>query len=69
MTLAWGSAEHHALTVEEINIPKRNRRMCLCGCRKKVTHNVKANGIALSEGCELQAWRNRRKLSALTRGY
>lgn len=62
----WGSAAHHALYVEAISAdawPMRQRRMCRCGCRRKVTHSVKANGVALSAGCELRAQRFAKEMS------
>ena len=47
----WGSIVHHALYVEPIG--KSRRRNCLCGCRKRSTHRLMANGVCMSTGCEL----------------
>lgn len=49
----WGSAEHHVRYAE----PVVTRRRCRCGCKGRVTHNGKANGIALADGCELSVRR------------
>ena len=59
----WGSAHHHQLYVEPIGeeYPKRRRRLCHCGCRRKVTHRVAANGVTLSVGCEMRATRTKRE--------
>lgn len=62
----WGSAHEHVLYVEPF--PKdspyyRRRRMCRCGCRKRITHIVMANGVGLGWGCEMEAHRFRRKFS------
>lgn len=59
----WGSAIHHRLYVHQIgpDYPMRRRRMCRCGCRKKVSHTVCANGVALASGCELRARRTMRE--------
>lgn len=59
-----GSAAVHALYIEEAPRSRRGRRICHCGCRKMKTHLVKANGVALSGGCELEA---RRALERLKR--
>ena len=51
---SWASSNEHVRYAEPI--PKeywRRRRKCRCGCGKKATHNGKANGIALTDGCEL----------------
>lgn len=54
-TAEWGqraSAFEHAMYVE----PVQSRRRCRHdGCRKRITHNAMANGIALSSGCEFHA--------------
>lgn len=61
----WASAEHHRLYITEIKIPVRNRRKCRCGCGKKETHSVRANGISLAGGCELAAHRWKRQLDKM----
>ena len=48
---SWGSAEHHALYVQPYEHP--DRRLCRCGCRKRRSHMLAANGVALASGCEL----------------
>lgn len=58
----WGSAKHHKLTLKKIDKADKRRRLCACGCKKRVTHLVMANGVALAEGCELRARRWRRDL-------
>ena len=57
----WGSVFHHALAV--IPIEGRRRRMCRCGCRKRSTHKVCANGVALMQGCEAAAGEWAQKMS------
>lgn len=53
-TTNWGrhgSALEHVRYAEPI--APRSRRRCHCGCRRRATHVGKANGVALTEGCEL----------------
>lgn len=57
----WGSATEHSMYVEPVNFGRR-WRLCRCGCRKRVTHAVFANGVALANGCELSIHRFIRKL-------
>lgn len=52
----WGSATEHLLYVEPINPPKWLGK-CRCGCRRRITHAAKANGIGLYFGCELSVRR------------
>ncbi len=59
----WGSAEHHAIYVEPVNLGRRWRK-CRCGCGNRVTHQVAANGVTLARGCEFGVWRAMRKLQA-----
>lgn len=51
----WGSMREHVAYVQPITGPRR--RMCRCGCRKRATHGVYANGIIMASGCELDARR------------
>ncbi len=51
----WGSAQHHAMYVEPLSYP--TRRMCRCGCHKRMTHKACANGMALATGCEMEVRR------------
>lgn len=53
----WGGADHHIRYIEQIKLPDRRRRMCHCGCRKRVTYRGFANGVALASGCELSMMR------------
>lgn len=59
-----GSALLHALYVEPSTCPPRRRRKCRCGCGRKQTHALMANGVALSGGCELSM---RRKAAQWTK--
>jgi hypothetical protein len=61
--MTWGSAAHHALYVERIERGAKRWRMCRCGCRKRATHRVAANGVTLAVGCELEAHRSKRQLA------
>lgn len=49
----WGSADEHSRYSHPYDKKDRRRRMCHCGCRKRVTHAGMANGICLMSGCEL----------------
>lgn len=53
-TSEWGT---RASCVEHVRycepIYSRSRRRCYCGCGKRASHVGKANGIALSSGCEM----------------
>src|SRR6266852_905611 len=53
-TTGWGqyaSEIDHIRYIEPV-LP-RSRRRCHCGCKRRATHVGKANGIALTLGCEL----------------
>jgi hypothetical protein len=56
----WGSARDHVCYVEPVE-KGLTRRHCYCGCRKRVTHRIAANGVCLSMGCEVQMHRLRRE--------
>jgi hypothetical protein len=49
-----GSARVHLLYIERA--PNR-RRKCQCGCGGRATHLAFANGVALSQGCEMHVRR------------
>jgi hypothetical protein len=48
----WGSIAHHRLYLQPAD--RKSRRRCFCGCRKRATHLLMANGVAMSMGCELE---------------
>lgn len=56
---AWGSMNAHTLYVEPVG--SKERRRCSCGCRKRNTHRLMANGIALASGCEMSMRRLARR--------
>ena len=47
----WASASEHVRYIQPID-PKSQRR-CHCGCKQRATHLGMANGLALTQGCEL----------------
>ena len=49
----YGSATKHHRYIQ----PVRTRRRCRCGCRGRVTHAGKANGVALMMGCAISTYR------------
>lgn len=51
----WASARVHLRYADPID--GRSRRRCHCGCKRRATHVGKANGIALTSGCEIQVRR------------
>lgn len=53
----WSSAAEHVRYMEAVDRHDRHRRMCRCGCRKRITHRGFANGICLMSGCELTVLR------------
>ena len=53
----YGNATKHHRYIQ----PVRTRRRCRCGCRGRVTHAGKANGVTLMSGCELDAYRWRQE--------
>ncbi len=59
----WGSSAHHSVYVEPVNLG-RHWRKCRCGCGKRATHHVAANGVALLLGCEFKAHQFARYLRA-----
>lgn len=73
MTGDWGkhgSAARHDLYTKRVQSLKRCCR-CPKGARKRVTHTVCANGLALAQGCEWHAhtimrdWLRRRRAGKL----
>lgn len=68
-TEEWGkraSAFDHKCYVD-LAVGNTRRRKCRCGCGKRITHGVYANGIILASGCELSARRLlRQRYSAST---
>ncbi len=64
----WGSSAHHSVYVEPVNLGRRWRK-CRCGCGKRATHHVAANGVTLAMGCELDARRSMKKIQAKARHH
>tara|TARA_R100001244_G_scaffold2541_3_gene3962 strand:+ start:139 stop:435 length:297 start_codon:yes stop_codon:yes gene_type:complete len=60
----WGGARDHELYVLPSNHEPRRRRKCHCGCGKRGTHSVFANGVCLSSGCEFECHRWAREMNA-----
>ena len=60
-----GSIADHALYVQALPRQRKGWCMCRCGCRKRATHAVMANGVAMASGCELRAHRTKRKLEVM----
>lgn len=60
-TAGWGQMASALDNVRYMErLPKgmrRGRRKCRCGCGKMATHSGKANGITLTQGCELKMTR------------
>jgi len=53
-TDGWGQVASASENVRYCEaLPKPHRRKCRCGCGGKTTHAGKANGMALTSGCEL----------------
>lgn len=50
---AYASALEHERYVQQLPGRLRNRRRCDCGCGGKTSHAGMANGLALTDGCEL----------------
>jgi hypothetical protein len=51
----WGSASQHVRYVEAA--PPSSRRRCHCGCKGPAKFLGMANGLCLTEGCELSVER------------
>ena len=47
----YGSSIDHVRYAEPVD--SKSRRRCHCGCKRRATHVGMANGLALTEGCEL----------------
>lgn len=47
----WGHAELHKRSAHTV-VGRRGRRKCGCGCGKRCTHTGRANGVAMTSGCE-----------------
>lgn len=52
-TTAWGQRASASEHVRYMDPAPNRRRRCRCGCGGAVTHLGKANGICLTDGCEL----------------
>ena len=55
-TAGWGrigSSTDHARYSEPLPKRRGRRRNCHCGCGQRVTHAGMANGLALTNACEL----------------
>lgn len=55
-TEGWGevgSSERNVRYGEPLPPRRGRRRRCYCGCEKPVTHAGMANGVALTNACEL----------------
>lgn len=55
-TEGWGevgSSERNVRYSEPLPPRRGRRRRCYCGCEKPVTHAGMANGVALTNACEL----------------
>lgn len=48
-----GSASDHVRYSLPIDKSDRRRRKCNCGCGKRSTHRGLANGVCLTEGCQM----------------
>ena len=55
---AYSVATDH-LTVAKIT-RRGGRSKCHCGCGKRVTHYLAADGVNMGEGCEFSVWRRLR---------
>jgi len=55
---AYSVATDH-LTVVKIT-RRGGRSKCHCGCGKRVTHYLAADGVNMGEGCEFSVWRRLR---------
>lgn len=59
-TAGWGQVASSTRNVRYSEpLPKRRgrRRDCHCGCGRRVTHGLMANGLGLGQACELAAAR------------
>lgn len=55
-TAGWGkvgSAQDHIRYSEPLPKRRGRRRQCYCGCGQRVTHAGMANGVALTNACEM----------------
>jgi hypothetical protein len=59
MSGVYSVATDH-LTVVKIT-RRGGRAKCHCGCGKRVTHYLAANGCNMGSGCELSVWRRLRQ--------
>jgi len=63
----WGSRasiHEHVAYVEPLKSRSMRMRKCHCGCGKRMTHGLFANGIVMGGGCELSIYRRVKELSA-----
>lgn len=52
-----------------VRITRRGgRRKCHCGCGRRATHYLAADGCNMGEGCEWSVWRRFRMLRPRERG-
>lgn len=56
------------LTVVKI-VRRGGRRKCHCGCGKRVTHYLAADGCNMGSGCEWSIWQRLRRLRPKRHGF
>lgn len=62
----WGRAasiHEHIVYAEPLTSRSMRMRKCHCGCGKRMTHGLFANGIIMGGGCEFAIHRRVRELN------
>ena len=49
----YGSSRDHVRYSEPLEKRRGRRKRCYCGCERPVTHRGLANGVCLTQACEL----------------
>lgn len=64
-TEGWGqqASIHDNVVYAEPAHPTMRRRKCHCGCGKRVTHSLMANGLCMGGGCEFSISRKVKSLN------
>lgn len=61
--IRWANVAVHGVDVERVDPPTRLRCLfCPKGERKRITHALMSNGLAMASGCEWHAYQQLRKM-------
>ncbi|MCZ6870580.1 MAG: hypothetical protein O7G84_13845 [Gammaproteobacteria bacterium] len=61
--IRWANVAVHGVAIERVSPPVRLRCLwCPKGARKRITHALMCNGLAMASGCEWHAYQELRRM-------